>query len=780
MLKHTSLSIGGMRFVESDEIERLYKLHMTSPVHARCGGRLRMEVHMEKMQFYFRGTHQKLSPWFRDVVDRYWTKFSQDCMDAVWVVGVVPVTWLVLRDGTVVPQVLHPGTYRIATYYDSLASQQCFLVYRTLATGASLIVGKRGNEAAHNPGGSALGFEGSRDLSEPNPDAGATSADSRANMTRRMDLGTHFPTINEPDRTCTVLSGFGHDVLLDGTLTSIVAASARLSVRQDIYESVHLLQEQQLAMRIPFLESEAPSAAFINSHIWGRRPRRGVEQSVDNNGETYERSADQIVFNQAMERVISEQNQDVLRSTGVGDLRGIAGTGNIAQAMDSAGRMARYAENAVGAMAQRPAYLTLPPGGHISETRVAMGGANYQYQTDRYEQEVCTLYELPIALFRNLATTQGNVEMQSTYLNATKHKWNMLLTQIMTQVYNLIYAEVDGVWEMSYLLESLLRPKLVARLLQQLAVADTETRAVLAERVSRRLDVDIDAVTAPRVRAVTYTPVEATPSVRRSARAKKRTPASTTVTGSTVSVVDERAAAAAALVEAAVPHTMTEIMEEPDNELADYGIELMFRKALERAATGSISQLFIDGTEGQKQWLAKARRDTMNEVEHIVSRYANVGQGQTDAVIVTFTSVSALPPELLLQMRVFNTIDKHEYTMQMRQRANLPAQCDDMDKEDPVDRFRDLLASSYLQQALANSGPGMLLTAGVQALERGLEEAVGKALEEEKGRSAMALAVNSAKASATPKSGGAKKPASKRKATTQSAGGEDRSKKQAV
>lgn len=751
-------------------IAHLADVYYNDPYVRRCADVIKAAIRTKPIEIYKDGMHQIPVAWFARVLESEWKRFNEDWIDTRLIVGVVPVIPLVTDDDTVIPRIPGLGTYDIICEYDARSEDHTYVVTRTVGSGGNSFFGNQHGltkastsdhviSSRRSQAQQARAQYGDLNNGEYNPvvdetgeDLGPSAYDPAENRARRLDMGLMFPEMMEPDRACTVFRGFGSDPSPTGEPRSIVAACIAAKVRYETYCNMATRHALLVASQTPFLESEGYSKDYIELLAKGETIATSVTDEPTGSVDAgFVRTAKQMLFKHEQMKAAQERQRGQARPVPSLNVNPLAQQSGVVAALSSNERMRAYAFSALAQNEEQP-YIELPPGSKVVQVPVSGSFPDLTFMTQSYEEIVANLFRLPIALFRNLASTQGNVELQNNYLRATESQWIKELTQVNSSIYWVIYGDEDTASELGYAYQYALHQDVVRELRRTFDAADRREKLSIARRLllgandgkrKRGETEDSSHVLLARIKGAQdhyktdgrWNASQATRQMRQHTNTPEFLAAAERSKGRTrfhkpddhVSRLYEPYSTQEQLaqVEAMLSHTVQEAMGEPDEQLADLSIEHIFMQAIERLQRGRSVKLFEQGDEQQQAWISKRKQKTKNKLEQ---QWEHESREQASRYIVTYTTNSTVPLEEMVQMHTLGLLNTHELKSQVRARMNLPVQCDNpvmrADQKNPLDKFRDIMASKTIEKLLEQSTLGGVLDMTRENIEKDKKEAV--------------------------------------------------------
>lgn len=434
------------------------------------------------VQIYINQVHQKLTPDFRLVFDKYWSKFASDASDAINAIGVVPYTTLVTHDGFAVPHVLVPGTYDLNWRHNVYSEGLVFHVTRTEASGVSFF-------SSHAQGGDA--FDSSGDVNSNQMAAlmngeqnllgaatktdtlsakitGPTAGDPHELLTRRMDMGRSVPSLGRPDPSCMVLSGFGTDPSIDGHINSNAAALWPEYIKLMMNEHMYATQEDRLTGHVPFAEVPEPSDAYVQSLTMDTVGPTTLTQALGDRGGIQQVMLPQqdISRREALRQAQRDANarrrnaslqlpilEDMLRMQPAESYEALYSYMRQTH-MDSVG------EHILGQ------YELLQPGAHLSSYSPTVSSKHLMEFIKLFNQKTSAQFQIPIAAITERTSTQGDTTQQREAKYDAVHWMIKTVSGIMTQIYRALYTDSDVYDAVRYLHARFLSKDAIDRLMR--------------------------------------------------------------------------------------------------------------------------------------------------------------------------------------------------------------------------------------------------------------------------------------------------------------------------
>lgn len=407
------------------EMMRVGKEH---PIHMKCIDYIKRSIHSQPLSIYSAGEQMRVSPRMRELLNTFYMRCSENAMLWLITVGVLPLHLVRTTRGEIVPRMAEPNTIDLFVKYDIHAEN---IVMRAKRSGATKVAILSDNGASASCG---------------------TEIPSQYE-TQRMDLGTEIPAMDDFDDTIVVITGFGYDPTPDGRLQSIVWASYDYIIRDwsldCLFENYHL----RMGSFKPLLTTDGPSMQEVEAQIKSTMAPSGVD--TDGMHQAYQRTTQELIAHLHRRKEIQEFKERQMESSipfAATPMQRAAASNSI-----NAFRMSNSSGIGVDVIAGREVSSYHPP---------TITWSEYMHLKLWHEEQIVNLYALPISLFRNLASTQGNVDMQQIMLHQTLHSWRSQLKSIMTDIYNVINHESDSMYVLSELMERWLRPAMIERLMK--------------------------------------------------------------------------------------------------------------------------------------------------------------------------------------------------------------------------------------------------------------------------------------------------------------------------
>lgn len=355
------------RNLDAEAVRSISEIHKRSPWPRACRTMLHSMILQKELVFSKAGktvTTPDLPIEFREIVRKHWIKFAALCVDEIFIAGFVVYTYVRLPSGDMVPVVLdseNMGTeYDVTIRRDRKKHQNVYRVYK-----------KKG------PKGEPL-----------NP-------------------RTHFKSAH-------VLTGFGADPSLDGTINSKLVPMLKIESERSKYERALQAADDALARPPIFLETDQERASNIDTSA-------ALDAFAD---------ADREVAHRTNTMLFARPKQGV----------------EAYAAFSSS--MARAAEKSQELL-NEPFYLNnvfyIPPGHKPVQVQQPTRPPDFEAHYLQYQQDVCTTYGLPRSLF--IQDTHDRGVGNTVLTNETKRQTITFVVEsvsrILTGIYNDLYFETD-------------------------------------------------------------------------------------------------------------------------------------------------------------------------------------------------------------------------------------------------------------------------------------------------------------------------------------------------
>ena len=722
--RHVADDGSSVVFIRAKHILAMYEVHRTDPVHSGCRDSLLGPIITNLPDFYYNGVHQKLTPRFKRIVEEYWgPSFSVAFLDTYWVVGVVPATVLVLNDGTKVPHVLEPGTYDLAVYFSPVGEAKCYGVYRTALAGASELGGLRAGEMEqimrdflmggafgnHSSMGSIAYGSGVEDPSMLL--RGPAYIDDAELRTCRLDLGELFPQLGRPDPCCIVLRGFGHDPLLNGVLTSVVARTMPDWLEVRTHRAFNTMQEGRVANMQTMVETPPPSNEYIHQLALARAPPRGINDPLADEGVVRHVARNDVEIQLASIMARDQQQSNTMsmaQMTGGAPMASSTAlsSGGPSSALDAARNLDAYAANVSVQRNMANGYTLVHPGGNVVNRTYVPSERNLKTLIDHTTQTISMAYGVPVVQFQSKATTHSDTSNQQNTKYQTQNLLSQMLSRVLTSFYRLIYGRELVNDSLSFLYRRFLSEEAVTRLRNHFDVVDERERMRLTINVMNMWTMRANE----RMSMSVGSPDENSAAVRAITEQYESDRALLMKYYDELGHVRQNEDGSMVL-----PETLHDVLEAPEKQLARLGMRRIFLNYLTRwMDSDNAVELFERGDVGQVSIIAREVRNSA--AARARAALTDGGKDPVDGIEVSLGFSAPQTIEAATSVLALGGMNKHEWERHVRTQMFLPIQCDrDRDasnggRTNGIDNLMDFLASSEAMKAIKDTPLGILST----------------------------------------------------------------------
>jgi hypothetical protein len=688
------------------------------PVHAKCRSYIQQNIHAQGLSVYAAGNQLKPTSAMKELLDTYYLKCSQDALDWIDVVGVVPVQYLRTASGEIVPQCVNHTTIDLYTKYDINSEQLIVRAKRNATSGLGAI------------GHANTAIQESYDAAEQRG-------------VQRIDMSLDLPENDEFDNTITVLTGFGFDPTPNGIPSSLIFSSYELVMRHMQMQSMFVTYHTRMLEFRPFCSMEGLTAMELESISKGTTVPS--EASDDGDQMHYRRTAAEIGI--YLRRTQEFNDFQRTRYGATSDqystpLQKLIAANSINEASASSGSSNQY--------------IALPPGLNTSNYQPpGLTWAQYIEWIKDYEQQIVNLYGLPVAIFRNMASTQGNVELQNRFLHGTLHSRRKILERLMSDIYNTITQGANMRWALSELRERWLRPQMEKRLLDAIVAMSISWLAQATGDNYENHEGDI--------RPIIDELLTSRPSLRELKGINDRREVGSAYFISQVKRYRAKSNGAVRIGKRSRRH-YSPFQREAEQMLATgefdaysedrreraIAANAVFYKAIKDTSTGKLFDI-IDQTddEDERKWLDNVGRET---IKHAASYRFEI----------TYSTPTHIPFNDLLQRAAIGLITPDELNHLVRTECNLPVTNDHdlststKDYVAIIENVRGLLQSQTMKDCMATSIMGPILGAAESSIRDQIKQSVDTQLMMMKQSHAHEIALLTEKMSAKDKANGSK------------------------
>lgn len=401
---------------------------------------------------------------FKKIVEDKWARFVRNCYDCLQVLGIIPVEFLRYGDenSDLYPNILPPNTYVIQLSYIAELGRTIYRVLRPkifffnqyanitdklppIRKGMEIIIKSRkyrekyGNNTdwntMFNDGsvGSQLIFH--REYNNPE------GLNNQPNILSHIN--NNVPDGYILDRNVIVLSGFGSDPKVDGTLTTSLYSLRGEQEFLKIHAQLMMTNQIRMISRPLFFQKEVQESSNVEIMSEGFRTARFSENDLTKpEKSSHKEDGDETRFvrdKESMEnlaKVIALYHGIPGDVSGIDHLRSMSVIDANKTVIDQAMDMVR---NAYQPIAEVPAGFSLPSNQKMDPT---VGQRYFEIKAE-LDEITSTAYGIPLSLLRNNGALRSNVEEKEKFVQDTVVDKSRQISEVMTIVYEMIYEDID-------------------------------------------------------------------------------------------------------------------------------------------------------------------------------------------------------------------------------------------------------------------------------------------------------------------------------------------------
>ena len=357
---------------------------------------------------------------FRNGALCWWERFKLDVMHHLEVEGVVVMTYLRTRDGSVVPKTVPPETYVLQVRHRILGEAPQFRALR---------VSSNRHRADENRERSVLDLPA-----------------------MRLDAGIAYPDPGEEDPLLVVLSGFGSDPSDYGQLNSVVASFYEEWLQYKTAVSMQTETHHQQLFPRHFVEMGEMSEGQVKGSMFGRYAADGTK-AVRQHEDDEARNASIAARNEMNRRMLALNSRDAGGTPASGPLADAGITENDPGVLGYAARMLN-----------RNHLTALPPNASLANEYRVFPNVDVDGVYARVSKTVTEAYGVPSGYFDMAANMKGNDVLYERVMASTTNATARKVSAVLTEAYNFLHGASICTNELFRIYEEVLRPELQKQL----------------------------------------------------------------------------------------------------------------------------------------------------------------------------------------------------------------------------------------------------------------------------------------------------------------------------
>jgi hypothetical protein len=464
---------------------------------------------------------------FQNVVNTEYARFNEDAHVSIQTLGFVPVHYVVLASGVIVPRVVDVYTFEISVYTDYMSESQCYRVYR-------IIDGERQSWQTKTVSTNFTDGSTHSHLKALHDDL---LRDPRETASMRMDMGLQFPKSGEVDPTIFIYDGFGTRPSRIGKLQSVMNAIYLSFQKVHHIEQLYVESLRQHMSSQPLIESSSASEEQQNDmSAYESREEQTLMHARDRMAEQqYDMRRTNMIYRQqrleAMKRSVGEFEINEQLYAAEIDPGFSPTTVEDIVAYDSSAPVFSAAQH------KKMLGVTLLPGEKVAGySRAQTRFEHLPKMQEDYKTTVSNLLGKPPSMFDMNRGTQDQIALHLRNYFKIRHAQVKTRAGLLTTVYNQIYAPSESSWFAHVFFDRMLRSEVIQRIALDYKLyythikrADPRLYALLNRAAPDMQDVVLEHMSATTGRKITK-PKDATkPVLERKytvapARGKKRAP----------------------------------------------------------------------------------------------------------------------------------------------------------------------------------------------------------------------------------------------------------------